>query len=101
MYVDDKITHEFLKGDITAQAYRAYLRQMFDQQATVAAVTANGSPLIHKQKADEMHRAFVNGEFTIPEEWEQRYVSDQRFVDNPSDKQTNRLNMIWGRYKGS
>lgn len=102
MNVDDKITYEFYKGWITATAYRLYLKPLFEvpapAQPTEAPPKVNHIATTHQERAEELHVAITSGEFTNVDDWEKRFVSDQRYVEAPSDTQKRRLDMIWGRF---
>jgi hypothetical protein len=98
MNVDDKITYEFYKGWITATAYRLYLKPLFETPASPQEQVAPRIATTHQEKAQELHVAITSGEFTAVDDWEKRFVSDQRYIETPSDTQKRRLDMIWGRF---
>lgn len=101
--VDEKLTFEFMKGDVTAQAYRAYLRQLFERKAVVNKVA--GGPdeledtLSFKEKAIAMNEALMQKSWRVDREWERQFIEDNMITDEPSDKQIARLEGLWRRYR--
>lgn len=101
--VDEKLTFEFMKGDVTAQAYRAYLRQVFERKGAVGKVASGPDEfeyeLSFKEKAIDMNEALKAGRWRVDREWERQFIEDNIITDEPSDKQIARLEGLWRRYR--
>jgi hypothetical protein len=60
--------------------------------------------LSHAEKAEILFEAERKGEFVTKagkdgKNWERDFISDNRFVEHPSDNQKNHMTMLWERYK--
>lgn len=102
MWVDDKITGEFVKGDITAQAYRAYLRAQMEKNSPITTALSNPiksdteAPVPFKQKAQTILEYTMSGNFRT-DDWEKQFLQDNVDNDYPSDPQIARLEKMWKR----
>lgn len=104
MWVDDRITREFINGDITSQAYKTYLRSQIDKQTPANTapppthLTTDVGPLTeHQEKARIMFEAFKGSNF-YASNWEKRFIEDQTRIPNPSPPQAERLERLWEYY---
>lgn len=106
LIIDTKIASEFCKGFITATAFRAYLKPLLEAAVAgkppvspVSPTFGNG-PITHKDKAKALMTAINDGEFAV-DAWEAKFISDQCYVNSPSEPQEARLGMLWNRYQDS
>lgn len=97
MWVDDKITYEFVNGDITAQAYRTYLRSQMEKRPALPTPIDEvgfGEPISFQQKAQTILEHIKNGNF-YADNWEKRFLQDNLENNNPTEAQIARMDKMW------
>lgn len=97
MWVDDKITNEFVRGDITSQAYKTYLRSQMEREATKPKLVVEHYSSF-KEKASNLLDAVVNGNL-YADNWERQFLRDNVDNDTPSEAQINRMEKMWKRFR--
>jgi hypothetical protein len=97
--VDQKITLEFLKGDITSQAYKAYLRSVVERRPTeLTPDQMLNSTVPFKEKAKVILDQYSTGAFRLSE-WEVQFVEDNLEEDNPTPNQSARMDRLFRRFQ--
>jgi hypothetical protein len=98
MWVDDKITMEFLNGDLTAQAYRKYLLSLMERTPSDTNPTEHSSDhsseLSFRRKAEILLKYIRAGKM-YADNWEKRFVQDNTDNEFPSEAQVARMDKLW------
>ena len=90
MKIDDSIARDFVRGDITAKAFKSYLAPLLSEEPST-------NPTAFAEECKTLLTAAEGDGFAV-DDWEHVFLSDNADNTTPSIAQIKRLEKISRRY---